>query len=258
MKFYSTKIMPKLNEFVVVKIIGHSDTSGILCQLLEYNNLDALILTTEISKYKVNIEKKFPLNKEFICFVYSIDEEKNHINLSVKNISKEESDEIMTNYINKVLIYNFINKILTKNNYNNIEDLICKYFDLNLNYNFDEFLNNIDNLNNIFDNNIIELFKSKLIKTNIELELKFNLQYLENNYTELIKKLNKNIKYISPGEYSIRLEFNNNINKEEYQNIFLEYFNEINKILENKKYILKFDINNIQTIKNSKYIIKNT
>lgn len=256
MKFYSNKILPKLNEYVVVKIVGHNNTTGILCQLLEYNNLDALILTTEISKYKINIGKKFPLNKEVICLVYSIDPNKNHINLSVKNISKEDSDEIILNYKNKIMIYNFINKILSKK-YDNIilEGIICKYFDLNLNYNFDDFLNNIDNLSNIFDEDIINLFKSKLIKTNIELELKFNLQYLENNFTEIIKKLNNNIKYISPGEYSIRLEFNNN--NKEYENKFLEYFNEIEKLLNNKKYILKFDINNIKTIKNSKYIIKN-
>ncbi len=258
MKFYSNKILPKLNEYVIVKIIGHNNTTGILCQLLEYNNLDALILATEISKYKINIEKKFPINKEVICFVYSIDSNKNHINLSVKNISKDESDEILLNYKNKIMIYNFINKILSKK-YDSIilEEIICKYFDLNLNYTFDDFLNNIDNLTNIFDSYIINLFKSKLIKTNMELELKFNLHYLENNFTEIIKKFNKNIKYISPGEYCIRLEFDNS-NEEKYENKFLEYSNEIIKLLNNKRYILKFDINNIKTIKNSKYIIKNT
>ncbi len=271
MQFYRNKL-PKLDDYVMVKITNHDSEIGIHCELIEYNNIPAVIMNTEISKYKINYAKKFPIGKIIPCIVYMIDDTRGHINLSYKKITDELSLKLENIYFDKYHIYklfmdinnfcdnkDFVNDMLW-NCFNFIEDsedvesyktYYNKILDnCNLIFNFDY----NKNFSKDKQDEIINNFESRIKKTDVVIEQQFNLTLLENNFIEKINKifydidLEKKIKLVcnSSPNYSLIVTAEN-IN--EAKNIINMFFEKLKNNLSNYKYLLTCDTNDFKIIK---------
>ena len=264
MQFYRHKL-PKFNEYVMVKITGYNKDMGVQCELLEYNNYPAVILNSEISKYKVNYTKKFPVGKIIPCAIYIIDDIKQYVNLSCRNMGEELIKKIEDKYIVKCQIYKLFHEIET-DNLEYIKEMIwnCftyidekedheyshkQYYEMmldnpNLIFNFDK--------DNIFSERqvIIDKINSRVKKTDITSELHFSLLILENGFVSNIKKLlefeEEGIKLnnVSSPIYSIQITSKN---LEDAKEIVVNFFDKLKEQL-NVKYNLDYDMDNLKVI----------
>ena len=260
--------LPKNDEYVMIKVVSHDENMGVHCELLEYKNIPAVILNGEISKYKVNYNKKFPIGKVMPCSIYMIDKQRNHINLSCKNINDELAKKIEEIYLYKCYIYRLFHEIENEDDPDYISEMIWNCFtyledkedhdynwkqyyemmldDPNLIFNFDK--------DNLLENksNIINKINSRVKKTDITSELHFSLLFLD-GFNENIKKLLilendfKNIKLnsVSSPIYSVLITSKNLDEAKETLQIF---FDKLKDNLVNLKYELEYDINNLKII----------
>lgn len=115
MRFYSYN-KPKVHTFidrdsVIGKVIEVSDTTGIRVELLEYDNLPGLVLTTQIAKYRVNLHKLFPIGKCIPLMIHNIDGD--FINLSYKTLNDEKRKYYDECYKTRLRIYHLYEDIIT-------------------------------------------------------------------------------------------------------------------------------------------------
>jgi len=102
---------PKEGDVVVVKIVTiGSDT--VKAQLLEYGNIDGLILTSELSKkrFKSIAQVAKPGNVE-VCQVLKVEEDKGFIDLSLKRVSEKEKLECRDSFSKAKLAYQIIARV---------------------------------------------------------------------------------------------------------------------------------------------------
>lgn len=115
MRFYSYN-KPKVHTFierdsVIGKVAEVSDTTGIRVELLEYDNLPGLVLTTQIAKYKVNLHKLFPIGKCIPFVIHNIDG--NFINLSYKTLNDEKRKYYEECYKIRLRVYHLYEDVIT-------------------------------------------------------------------------------------------------------------------------------------------------
>ena len=53
MQFYRNSI-PKFEDSVMARVTSYDESIGVHCELVEYSNIPALIMNSEISKWKIN------------------------------------------------------------------------------------------------------------------------------------------------------------------------------------------------------------
>lgn len=216
MQFYRNTI-PKFEDNVMAKVVGYDEDIGVYCELIEYSNIPALIMNAEISKWKINYSKQFPVGKIIPCMIYMIDEEKNHINLSYKRIKEEQKKIFEKVYVNKLFIYKLfleiyyyfkMNNICSENNNFQVEinNMIWDCYDYIENkedheFSIEEYYNLLlDNPELIFKYDKIGVFsrhkekiiselQTKIKKTDMLCELQFKLLVLEDNFCEKIKEI---------------------------------------------------------------------
>jgi len=102
---------PKEGDVVVVKIVTiGSDT--VKAQLLEYGNIDGLILTSELSKkrFRSIAQVAKPGNVE-VCQVLKVEEDKGFIDLSLKRVSEKEKLECRDSFSKAKLAYQIIARV---------------------------------------------------------------------------------------------------------------------------------------------------
>lgn len=113
--FYNTNNnMPPLDSICFVQLADYNIKStdlGIYVKIVDYDMMDGFIPLTEISKYKVNLQKVFKYDKIYPCIVFSYD--KNLINLSFSKIKEEKKSSLVREFV-------FANKI------NNIREFLKK------------------------------------------------------------------------------------------------------------------------------------
>jgi translation initiation factor 2 alpha subunit (eIF-2alpha) len=216
MQFYRNNI-PKFEDCVMAKIVDHDEDIGVHCELVEYNNIPALIMNAEISKWKINYSKQFPIGKVIPCMIYRIDEVKNHINLSYKRLNEEQRKNFEKIYLNKLSIHKLFteiyyyfksNNISPENNYfqEDINNMIWECLEYIENkedheYNYEQYYNilldNPEILLKFDDNNFLEEYKeviiselqSRIRKTDMTCELQFKLLILEDNFCDKVKEV---------------------------------------------------------------------
>lgn len=88
MRYYKSKF-PKEDEYVLVKLKRITEHNFVIVELLEYNNIEGMILLSEIHHRKMNVGKLFKDNIQ-ICVVTDIDTDKMCVNLSYKKVPVEE------------------------------------------------------------------------------------------------------------------------------------------------------------------------
>ncbi len=273
MQFYDNKI-PKFEDYVIAKVTGYDESFGVYCELVEYNNIPAVILNGEISKYKVNYSKKFPVGKLVVCVIYMIDEVKNHINLSVKKISEEFTKTQLDIYETKCRIYKLFKKLDdSEENQEYINSMIINCMTYinekeDHEYTYEQYYNLLlDEPNNIFkfdeenkfadkkDAIILDLNKH-IRKTNLITELQFKLLILENGFTSKIKEILEldnevyKVNCISSPIYSILISTKT---LDEAKLISEQFKIDLNNKLKNYTYIFE-DIDELKVIKERTFI----
>ena len=116
---------PKIDELVMVRIKSISDT-GILCDLLEYNNIEGFLSLTEVSRRKLHaLGRVIKINDKHVLHVTNIDPEKHYIDLSKKFITEEEKNEGLEKYRNGKFINNITRRIAdtVKINFDTLYDI---------------------------------------------------------------------------------------------------------------------------------------
>ena len=90
--------LPKPNELVFVQIVS-TDELGANCALLEYGNVEGIIVYAEASRFRVpNLRKVLRKGRNLVCAVLRVDEKRSFIDLSKRRVTPEESKRTEENF----------------------------------------------------------------------------------------------------------------------------------------------------------------
>ena len=79
-----------MEDVVIVEVKQIADM-GAYVQLLEYNNIEGMILLSELSRRRFrSINKLIRVGKQEVCMVLRVDREKGYIDLSKRRVSAED------------------------------------------------------------------------------------------------------------------------------------------------------------------------
>jgi translation initiation factor 2 subunit 1 len=122
MRFYEEKY-PEVDQHVMVETKKIEET-GIYVELLEYDNIEGMILLSEVSiKSRIrSIYKLVKVGRVETCVVLRVDKEKGYIDLSKKRISPEDTQALEIKY-NRAKKVNSILRNLSQITKVNLEDL---------------------------------------------------------------------------------------------------------------------------------------
>jgi len=218
---------PELHEIVFVQVSEKNKDQNYV-QLIDYDNIDGLVLCTEITRYNSNIKKVVKRNEIFPVVIIST--EKGY-DLSYSKIKNDSRILLKDCYDYQNKIYNLINKIsdILKLDKNIHEEIIKNNLDPSI---YDECINSNKNLPK-------ELYESILINSDILFE---NIEKFENkenfkNIESVIKNFNTEIQnMIIKKPYIIQKDFKLLIFDENSLEILKEIINKIQNIdIEDKK-----------------------
>lgn len=206
---------PELHEIVFVQVSEKNKDQNYV-QLVDYDNIDGLVLCTEITRFNSNIKKVVKRNEIFPVIIIST--EKGY-DLSYSKIKNDSRILLKECYDYQKKIFNLINKISNILNIN--EELKNELIKINLdpptydecvnsNKNlpkelYETFLLNSDilfeNIENIkFDKNIINNFNTEIQKMIIKkptiIQKDFKLLIFDENSLEILKEILNKIQNI--------------------------------------------------------------
>lgn len=169
-RFYNYKY-PKKDSIVIVKIKGVYEC-GISVKLLEYGDVEGMIVVQETSKSNYDIINKYKIGEKIFCKVLSVDEGKGFIDLTKIKLNEERFNKLYKKYkitkkivdltssfvemyCNDIIYTNFMEKTLWKLDDDNYYKIIIKCIKED----------NMENLN-CFNISNLEEFK-KMLKLNL-------------------------------------------------------------------------------------------
>ena len=81
---------PEIDDVVMVQVRSIAEM-GAYVSLLEYNNIEGMILLSELSRRRIrSINKLIRVGKQEVCMVLRVDREKGYIDLSKRRVSPED------------------------------------------------------------------------------------------------------------------------------------------------------------------------
>ncbi|KAL1530533.1 hypothetical protein AB1Y20_001434 [Prymnesium parvum] len=81
---------PEIDDVVMVQVRSIAEM-GAYVSLLEYNNIEGMILLSELSRRRIrSINKLIRVGKQEVCMVLRVDKEKGYIDLSKRRVSPED------------------------------------------------------------------------------------------------------------------------------------------------------------------------
>ena len=96
-RFYR-QLFPKIDELVMVKV-RHVDQVGANVLLLEYNNIEGLIMLGELSKKRIrSVTRLTRVGRKEVVIVIRVDESKGYLDLSKKQVTPEDIAECDAKY----------------------------------------------------------------------------------------------------------------------------------------------------------------
>lgn len=107
-------LYPQINDITMVVPTKITDL-GIYVKLIEYNNIEGLIMLSDLSKSRIrSINKVVKIGKNFAASVQNLDEIKKNISLSKKVVSEEEAKMCENNFRTLKYIENLVTLFVTK------------------------------------------------------------------------------------------------------------------------------------------------
>ena len=221
------KGFPSFGEIVIVNVINITPYSA-LCKLEEYPGKEGMIHISEVSgKWVRDIKKFVKLNKTYVTKVVRVDEQKGHINLSLKRVSKIDKTRKMQDYKKEQKAEKILEKIAKKQKIT--LDKAYEKIGFELQEEFGDMFKAFDiasktpevlvqkgipkSLVNVIHGVAKESIQRKKIKIKAELEVKFytgdGVEKTKKFLNDLINKYGVNIKYISAPKYSIEIKSDN-------------------------------------------------
>ena len=257
--------MPPLDTYCFVKLstkynIKPNDL-GLYVNLVDYDMIEAYVPLSELTKWKVNIQKIFKYDKVYPCIVHNIDKISKFINLSYIKIKEPERERLMEqfNYAERI---NNICEIVNKEN----KDSSNKYKLLEQ-YMFND--SSVEELYTSILENPIKYFDEEygiLIKSRIKIELYESMKEFQliicqedglNKLKLVLSKLqlylNENniqgvVECVSSPIYCIRLK--HDILQEDY---FTEIFQKFQEIIDSINTKAIFNERELKTYKEKRY-----
>jgi len=108
------KKYPEENELVMVKIESIGDM-GVYVSLLEYNNIEGMILLSEISRRRIrSINKLVRVGKTEAVVVVRVDKEKGYIDLSKRRVTPEEYTQCEERFHKSKAVHGIVRYVANK------------------------------------------------------------------------------------------------------------------------------------------------
>lgn len=103
-RYYEAKF-PEVDDMVVVRVKSIADM-GAYVTLLEYNNIEGMILFSELSRRRIrSISKLIRVGRQEVCVVLRVDKEKGYIDLSKRRVSPEDVIKVEDKFNKSKTVY---------------------------------------------------------------------------------------------------------------------------------------------------------
>lgn len=97
-RFYKSRL-PEADDLVMVNVVNIEDM-GVYVNLLEYNNIEGMILLTELSRRRIrSINKLIRVGRNEVVVVVRVDRDKGYIDLSKRRVSPEDISKCEEKFI---------------------------------------------------------------------------------------------------------------------------------------------------------------
>lgn len=112
-RMYENKY-PEVDELVMVNVHQVAEM-GAYVSLLEYNNVEGMILLSELSKRRIrSVQKLIRVGRNEIVVVLRVDKEKGYIDLSKKRVSPEEVQKCEERYNKSKAVHSILRYVAEK------------------------------------------------------------------------------------------------------------------------------------------------
>lgn len=178
-RFYKNKF-PEIESLVMVNVRNIADM-GAYVSLLEYNNIEGMILLSELSRRRIrSINKLIRVGRNEVVMVLRVDQEKGYIDLSKRRVSPEDVTKCEENYNKAKAVHSVLRQLAESHNYY-LEDLYeCIGWPLYKKYNhaFDAFKLSLalsETANKITDDPLSNLIIPEIMKQELSSYIKRRL-----------------------------------------------------------------------------------
>lgn len=114
-RFYEEKY-PEIDSFVMVNVKSIQEM-GAYVKLLEYDNIDGMILLSELSRRRIrSIQKLIRVGRNEVVVVLRVDKEKGYIDLSKRRVSPEDIDKCEERYNKSKMVHSIMRHVAEKTN----------------------------------------------------------------------------------------------------------------------------------------------
>jgi len=115
-RFYKNKF-PEIESLVMVNVRNIADM-GAYVSLLEYNNIEGMILLSELSRRRIrSINKLIRVGRNEVVMVLRVDEEKGYIDLSKRRVSPEDVARCEENYNKAKAVHGVLRQLAEYHDY---------------------------------------------------------------------------------------------------------------------------------------------
>lgn len=112
-RFYEEKY-PEVDSFVMVNVKQIADM-GAYVKLLEYDNIDGMILLSELSRRRIrSIQKLIRVGRNEVVVVLRVDKEKGYIDLSKRRVSPEDIIKCDERYNKSKVVHSIMRHVAEK------------------------------------------------------------------------------------------------------------------------------------------------
>jgi len=121
-RFYEKKF-PEIDDVVVVNVRSIADM-GAYVHLLEYNNIEGMILLSELSRRRIrSINKLVKVGRDEVVTVLRVDKDKGYIDLSKRRVSDEDKKKCENRYEKAKHVNSILRHVADTLDYNSAEEL---------------------------------------------------------------------------------------------------------------------------------------
>ena len=114
-RFYEEKY-PEIDAFVMVNVKQIAEM-GAYVKLLEYDNIDGMILLSELSRRRIrSIQKLIRVGRNEVVVVLRVDKEKGYIDLSKRRVSPEDIVKCEERYNKSKMVHSIMRHVAEKTN----------------------------------------------------------------------------------------------------------------------------------------------